>query len=402
MKTTGKFSLIALIAVMVISAFSCKEKPEPEPADKSELQAVITQADNLLFISTQGTEPGQYPPAAMTAFTNAINAAKAIMNDDEALQEAVDVAVTTLETAITTFTAAKIPVPIINKAALESAIGAATTLHQTAVVGFANGQYSQDAKSTFQAAIEDATVVKNNADATQAEVDAATAALTAAQTLFTSLANTRDYDEYLSLHLKMDGNISDESYYHHNGTLNVRSGAAVPQLTADRSGVAGKAYAFNGNNISIPNHSTLRPANVSISLWINPQSITGAQAVFSMNWWDGFYFKTEGDRMFFASTGAGGAYIGSVATVAVGAWYHVVMTRSNSEYRIYVNGELDNTAEIAANTGMTIHETQPFIIGALSYENDEYPFNGHIDEFRLYSKVLTADEVTAIFNQEKP
>lgn len=76
--------------------------------DKSGLIAAIAAAQALLDDAEAGTEPGQYPQEAITAFETAIGAAQAVVDNTEATQTNVDDAVTALATAVSTFEAAVI------------------------------------------------------------------------------------------------------------------------------------------------------------------------------------------------------------------------------------------------------------------------------------------------------
>lgn len=76
--------------------------------DKSSLIAAIASAQDLLATAEAGTEPGQYPQEAITAFETAMVAAQAVVDDAEATQNDVDDAVTTLAAAVAAFEAAVI------------------------------------------------------------------------------------------------------------------------------------------------------------------------------------------------------------------------------------------------------------------------------------------------------
>ena len=73
---------------------------------------------------------------------------------------------------------------IVDKDALTTAITNAETLIASKTVGMANGNVTQPTKDAYQTAINTATAVKDDANATQADVDAAVTALAAATTAF--------------------------------------------------------------------------------------------------------------------------------------------------------------------------------------------------------------------------
>ena len=153
------------------------ENPTPTPVDKAPLAAKIAEAEDLLEAAEVGTAPGQYPEEAYNTFEAAINAAKAVNEDEDATQAEVDAAVEALEDAIAAFAAAEIEAPEVDKSALAAKIAEAKVLKESAEVGEEPGQYPEEAYNTFAAAIDAAEAVYDKADATQAEVDNAVAAL---------------------------------------------------------------------------------------------------------------------------------------------------------------------------------------------------------------------------------
>lgn len=76
--------------------------------DKSVLRAAIAAAQDILDGAEVGSEPGQYPQEAVTAFETAIDAAQAVVENADATQTDVDDAVTDLAAAVSTFEAAVI------------------------------------------------------------------------------------------------------------------------------------------------------------------------------------------------------------------------------------------------------------------------------------------------------
>ncbi|MCY9659882.1 Ig-like domain-containing protein [Paenibacillus chondroitinus] len=73
---------------------------------------------------------------------------------------------------------------VVDKAALIAAITNAQNLYETAAIGTQPGQYPQAAKDVFGAAIRVAQAVKDNANATQIQVDNAVEALGSAEAIF--------------------------------------------------------------------------------------------------------------------------------------------------------------------------------------------------------------------------
>ena len=76
-------------------------------------------------------------------------------------------------------------------------------------------------------------------------------------------------------------------------------------------------------------------------------------------------------------------------------WYHILMTwdASENDIKLYLNNtQTNNIIDTFVGTGFTEH----FSIGARS-RGDAF-FNGRIDDFRIYNKVLSDTERTLLFN----
>ncbi len=73
------------------------------PIIKDALVAAIDEAETLLENTAKGSEPGQAPEDAHTALNDAVVAAKAVNDNNDATQAEVDAAVATLNTAIGIF-----------------------------------------------------------------------------------------------------------------------------------------------------------------------------------------------------------------------------------------------------------------------------------------------------------
>jgi hypothetical protein len=93
-----------IVALLSVGVFSCKDD-EPDPADKVALAASITAAEAVYDAAVVGKLAGQYLQASVDALETAINAAKAVNDDDAATQVQVDATVANLDLAVTTFEA---------------------------------------------------------------------------------------------------------------------------------------------------------------------------------------------------------------------------------------------------------------------------------------------------------
>ncbi len=173
---------------------------ETGPVDKSDLETAIQNATNLKGSTPVGTDPGQAPQTAHDALQQAIDAAQAILDDDNATQAQVDNAAQALLQAIEEFEDAIIgEVVESDKTALIAAINEAEALLNNTERGILQGQAPVHAHAALQAAVNAAKAVRDDVSATQQEVDDAAAALQQAMDDFENEVVTED--DPLDIHL---------------------------------------------------------------------------------------------------------------------------------------------------------------------------------------------------------
>ncbi|MEK3779401.1 LamG-like jellyroll fold domain-containing protein [Paenibacillus sp. FSL R5-0810] len=80
------------------------------------------------------------------------------------------------------------------------------------------------------------------------------------------------------------------------------------------------------------------------------------------------------------------------ARIVKDQWYHVVVTYSDSDYKMYVNGML--TAERKGS--FTPYNNEPMYIGRKSTDEPYFFLRGSIDDLRIYNRALHAGEVKAL------
>jgi len=87
-------------------------------------------------------------------------------------------------------------------------------------------------------------------------------------------------------------------------------------------------------------------------------------------------------------------------TITAGQWYHLVGTYDGEYVRSYVNGDLvENGANNPkAHTG----DIDTSIASVYISHPTSYPFNGIIDEVRIYNRALSAEEVKYHYNRGGP
>ena len=165
-------------------------------------------------------------------------------------------------------------------------------------------------------------------------------------------------------------------------------------------GKRGKALNFDGSNdyVAITNaNSTLKltSSDGTFSAWVKPNTISGFDGIIGNNFGSGWWFILNAGKIaFWAATDA--AVYDSNTVVPNGQWTHILVTYNNASKTatFYKNGVFDGsqvTANTIGNGGTT------FYIGNDGRDGAGYPFDGLIDEVRIYNRALTAAEIQALY-----
>jgi concanavalin A-like lectin/glucanase superfamily protein len=106
--TTMRFSrgvilVCSFFALLISSCSKDDSTPAPPQADKTALQAKVTEAQTLYDGTVEGTKPGQYEVGSKAPFKTVLDAAKAVLADANATQTAVNNATAQLQAAMDTY-----------------------------------------------------------------------------------------------------------------------------------------------------------------------------------------------------------------------------------------------------------------------------------------------------------
>ena len=191
-----------------------------------------------------------------------------------------------------------------------------------------------------------------------------------------------------------NGNANDQSGNNNNGTVH----GAI--LTADRHGISNRAYLFNGvdNYIEINHSSSLNLSQqISISFWAKfetsapyyyPYHIIGKYGCWGIG-------QRESDIHAGITTSAGDLGLWSLY-FDFDRFYHIVMTYDASNLRLYIDGTLK---ESIAATGLLIQNSNNIFISKYQLSDSYYFFDGVLDDFRIYNRALTQQEITSLSNE---
>ena len=183
--------------------------------------------------------------------------------------------------------------------------------------------------------------------------------------------------------------------------ITVSNTGTLSNATWVTNGRFGKALSFNGTNawVTVPDANALDLTSaLTIEAWVQPTTVTG---------WRTILLKERGGNLSYGlyssddlSLPSGWLRIGNAdvslrgpTALPVGTWSHVALTYGGGTMRVYVNGSQVATVN---RTGSITTSTGALRIGGNAVWS-EY-FSGLIDEIRIYSRVLTAAEITTDMN----
>lgn len=114
-----------------------------------------------------------------------------------------------------------------------------------------------------------------------------------------------------------------------------------------------------------------------------------------------FEANVGGSVFYFAQSGTGGSYnLKEITMFAASTWTHVAWVIDNSttagSIKVYYDGVLQTpNATSGTKVGSGNLSTQTLYL--LSRNGNQYFWNGRVDDFRIYSRELTADEIVLVY-----
>jgi hypothetical protein len=309
-----------------------------------------------------------------------------------------------------------------DKTALVAKIAEAENILDEAVIGKLAGEYTQAVVDELQTAIDAAKLINEDEEATQTQVDATVANLQLAIEDFQASANVEISPEFLVAYWKLAGNGDDASENDHNGTLKAGptdkfpDGGTEPQPATDRYGEAGQALHFaHGSNVQVPFSDDLNPDEMTISVWLNADSlsVSRTQYIMSLNIWNTWKFELPNHgKPFVTRKLSDDVYLNfdsNPVALEPQTWYQVITTIDSEKCHFYIDGvhvvawDIPSTAK-----PVTADPSVDLVIGTFLPNDEEWTldswftsFHGILDDIRIYSKALTAAEVEALYNMEK-
>lgn len=137
--------------------------------------------------------------------------------------------------------------------------------------------------------------------------------------------------------------------------------------------------------------------NFSYSVWVFPNSVTVQQVFFSLGAgraWGGIENTSKAAFQYFDG---GNRYIYGATSLIINNWYNITVTKSSTDgVKVYLNGVLDGS-DAGRTSSVTAYAGENAAIGGAMYLGVNQPFNGLIDDMRIYNRVLTEQEIADLY-----
>ena len=184
---------------------------------------------------------------------------------------------------------------------------------------------------------------------------------------------------------EMNGNSNDTNNTH-NGT---------PTNITYQGGAFDQAAVFNGSNSRIDTGISSISSPFSVSMWINEDSLDSG--MFFANWNStsaDMYWRTTSDgRLRISIDGFSQQYFGTAGDVTAKTWHHIAVALGSGVYEVYLDGTSLGTSTTSVTT---FSSGQNFMIGNSAKPSSQYPFDGLIDQVRIFNTKLTQAQVTTL------
>ncbi len=190
---------------------------------------------------------------------------------------------------------------------------------------------------------------------------------------------------------EMYQNVSDRSGS--GNTAYLLPGSSGVLATSTIGGKLGQALTFDGvDDLATTTSDFLGTNAVSITAWMKMSTLGGGAAGRILGNNQTIFRLSAPNTLTFSSDGGATIANSASAAFATSTWVFVAVTRTSSgTANLYVNGALSGTANQSsgtpANGGYVVMGASP---------TGGNPFNGSLDDVRVYNRVLTAAEIAVL------
>jgi len=183
---------------------------------------------------------------------------------------------------------------------------------------------------------------------------------------------------------RFDEGVGTTAYDTSGNNINLRIYNATPTV-----GKIGRALNFNSssNSYLISSSDPGVMSSGTYSLWVKPSTINA-----NMGWIDSNFdiFQWTGNLLYFR---AGNQSSVSISNWSTNTWHHLSLTWNGSNYYGYIDGkEVTSGVQSGSRSGLI----------NLGRVDNNYYFNGSIDQVRIYNYARTPAQIAWDYNQGAP
>lgn len=190
-------------------------------------------------------------------------------------------------------------------------------------------------------------------------------------------------------------------------------------FTNDRFGNQNSAVYLSGNissYINLGNYKAIKPKVGTISIWVNVELEIPSGKGYKVNpfiitklsnesdYYEsyGLFYLLEGKNVCCLSTKDSVNQLCIISRKAFDRykWHHLVMSYDFNTVSLYIDGKLEGKLKKGFETHFL--ETDSVLVGATANEKNNRFLNGTVDDIEFFDKVLTDDEILALYNAPNP
>lgn len=207
-----------------------------------------------------------------------------------------------------------------------------------------------------------------------------------------SIGNAANPAEDIIFHFSFDEGNGDttEDISDNNLQGSIKNGEWV-------AGIVGQALKFNNGAVTVPAFNLGEPETMTIEMWFKPtEKLAGGGRIDLMYRGNGggrpHLTFNRGGLLFgcYLATKAGEFQIISTYDAFEPQWYYMVVTQDQDKAILYIDGEKDAEGDSGGAARMDFSANGMSI--AANSGNSNF-FNGSVDEVKMWSVALTAEEV---------
>ena len=181
---------------------------------------------------------------------------------------------------------------------------------------------------------------------------------------------------------------------------------AVPAASGAQPPVE-RSLEFDGTYSNIVYHPVqpwmnTNVVHLTVETWVYARRLEGLQAMVARAQSTNLWFGLNSNRLRFARSG--GTYVESTGAVPLRRWTHVAATYDGATARFYINGVLSGSAPLAHagnnSTNRLSFGGQHDIVHLADLFAFGYPFDGLLDEVRLWATARSGTQIVAGMNKE--